>query len=233
MDNDRGVRLTERDQRVLAFAAEQRLVLATQVAVLIERRGLTAIGSRLPRPRGVNRSEYEHDVGLGWLWLAAQRGVFGALDAVVCERRMRSEDQRRGRHDDPLGVRLPGVGPGGGECRHYPDLLLECRSGHRVAIELELTSKSRVRRAAILGGYAADARIDSVLYLVAERSIGRAIEGAAAKVGASSLVRVQMVSCDPPGSAVGARTAGRLPARGHAQRCQARPARSRELEVTR
>jgi hypothetical protein len=124
-------RLSERDRRVLAFGAQQRLVLAAQVAALlgvaaptarerlhklsqagylrfarelsgpgcylIERRGLAAIGSRLPRARAVNRSEYEHDVGLGWLWLAAQRGVFGRLDGVISERRMRSHDGQRDR----------------------------------------------------------------------------------------------------------------------------------------
>ena len=75
---------------------------------LIERRGLRAIGSHLPAPRAVNRSEYEHDVGLGWLWLAAQRGAFGGLETVTSERQMRSHDGRAERGaDEPLGVRLP------------------------------------------------------------------------------------------------------------------------------
>jgi hypothetical protein len=180
---------------------------------LIERRGLAAIGSRLPPARAVNRSEYEHDVGLGWLWLAARRGVFGKLDALVSERQMRSHDRHADRDGDPLGVRLPGIGPRGGERLHYPDLLLECRTGHRVAVELELTPKSRVRREAILGGYAVDARVDVVLYLVADRALGEAIARSAAKTGVSSLVRVQMVSRDPPGK----RGSGRATARGRAR----------------
>ncbi len=261
------VRLTERDRLVLAFAAEQRLVLAGQVAALlgvtaptarqrlhrlseggylrfardlsgpgcylIERRGLAAAGSRLPPARAVNRSEYEHDVGLGWLWLAARRGLFGELEGVISERQMRSHDGRIGRHDEPLGVRLPGVGPRGGDRLHYPDLLLECRTGHRVAVELELTPKSRVRREAILGGYAVDARIDVVLYLVAERSVGRAIERAAAATGVSSLVRVQMVSRDPPVKEAAGRLAARLPARNRDTTAARLPARGRDAEVTR
>ena len=245
--DDHGAQLTERDRRVLEFAAQQRLVLAAQVAnllgvspatargrlhrlsesghvrferelsgpgcYLIERPGLRAIGSRLPAPRAVNRSEYEHDIGLGWLWLGAQRGVFGRLDAVISERQMRSHDGRAEREAQPLGVRLPGVRPHGGERRHYPDLLLDCSTGHRVAVELELTPKSRVRREAILGGYAIDPRIDVVLYLVRDRSLGQAIERSAAKAGLSSLVSVQMVSTTAPGRTDSGRAARRVPAR--------------------
>lgn len=246
MDDHRAP-LTERDRRLLAFAAEQRIVLAAQVATLlgvsaatargrlhrlsesghvrfarelngpgcylIERRGLRAIGSHLAPPRAVNRSEYEHDVGLGWLWLAARRGLFGRLDAVTSERQMRSHDGRAERDAQPLGIRLPGVGPRGGERRHYPDLLLQCSTGHRVAVELELTRKSRVRREAILGGYGVDPRIDVVLYLVRDRSIGKAIMRSAAKAGLSSLVSVQMVSPTARTPAPDGRAAGRLPTR--------------------
>jgi hypothetical protein len=241
--------LTERDRRVLEFAAQHRLVLAAQVAsllgvspgtargrlhrllesghvrfarelsgpgcYLIERAGLRAISSRLPPPRGVNHSEYEHDIGLGWLWLGAHRGVFGQLDAVISERQMRSHDARHEREAQPLAVRVPGVGPHGGERRHYPDLVLDCRAGHRVALELELTPKSRVRREAILGGYAIDPRIDVVLYLVRARSLGEAIERSAAKAGLSSLVSVQMVSSSAPRRADSGRAARRVPARAH------------------
>ena len=66
-----------------------------------------------------------------------------------------------------------------GERRHYPDLLLETTTGHRVAVELELTPKARARRNEILGGYALDARVDAVLYLVEDRRTGLAIERAA------------------------------------------------------
>lgn len=219
--------ITERDRRVLEFAAEHRLILPAQAAMLlgvspetaarrlralrdaglmrsarhligpgcylIDRRGLGAIGSRLPRPRDVDPATYRHDVGLGWLWLAARRGAFGSLTAVVSERRMRSDDGRRERRSPAHGIRLPGVGPRGGERRHYPDFVLHCASGQRVAVELELTPKARVRREAILGGYAVDKCIDAVLYLVTDASVGRAIESSARAIGVSPMVHVQRV----------------------------------------
>ena len=165
---------------------------------LIERRGLAAVGSRLPAARSLNRAEFEHDLGLGWLWLAAQRGVFGRLDTVVSERQdaLTTTGNAIGR---PIRSACGWVEPdrrGRRTALHYPDLLLECATGHRVAVELELTGKSRLRREAILGGYAVDARVDLVLYLVAERSVGKAIEHAAARTGVSSLVRVQMIRLD-------------------------------------
>ena len=189
---------------------------------LIDRHGLRAIGSDLPRPRDVDLAAYGHDVGLGWLWLAANRGAFGRLDGVVSERRMRSHDARARGSSEPLGVRLPGAGPRGGARRHYPDLLLECGTGHRIAVELELSGKGRVRREAILGGYAADARIDAVLYLVSDRAIGQAIERAAAKVGNSSRVLVQRVELPGARGPAGQRSADRV-ARRVPERASAAP----------
>jgi len=140
---------------------------------------------------------FKHDVGLAWLWLAASRGAFGEMRAVISERRMRSHDGRAEGRDDPLGVRLAGAGPRGGDRRHYPDLLLETGTGHRVAVELELTPKGRVRREEIIGGFAADARIDAVLYLVEKDSLGAAIQRSAAAVGVSSLIHVQRARFAP------------------------------------
>lgn len=219
------------DRRVLAFAAEHRLVLAAHVRALlgvsdraassrlralktagylryarklvgpgcyqINRAGLAVLDSGLPRPRDIDLATYRHDVGLAWLWLAAQRGAFGRVDRVVSEREMRSHDGRRDGRADPLGVRLPGVGPRGGDRRHYPDLVLETATGHRVAIELELTTKPRRRRNEILGGYAIDSRIDAVLYLAETTRAMRAIERSAAELGISSLIHVQRVSFTP------------------------------------
>src|SRR5207302_1876968 len=89
----------------------------------ITRRGLGAIESSLPTPRP-ELSTYRHDLGVAWLWLAAHHEAFGPARRVVSEREMRSQDRTGGRRANPFGVRLGGVGPGGGERLHYPDLLL-------------------------------------------------------------------------------------------------------------
>jgi hypothetical protein len=163
---------------------------------LIDRPGLRAIGSDLPRPRDLDLATYKHDVGLVWLWLAAHTGRFGALDDVISERQMRSHDGRREPWMEPLGVRLGGVGPRGGERRHYPDLLLIASSGQRVAVELELTTKPPRRREEILGGYAVEPRIDAVKYFVEKRRVGRAIAASARAAGIEQMVQIEHWSPD-------------------------------------
>ena len=191
---------------VSVTAAERRLRALVRTGILQRRRlfdrrpaiyqitrlGLAVIGSRLPPPRLDLRS-YEHDIGLGWLWLAARAGRFGALSDLVSERQMRSDDAASNRRGEPLAVRLGGVGPGGRPRLHYPDLLLLTASGHRVAVELELSSKGRTRRERILAGYAGDPRIDVVLYLVERKQLGRELAASAARLGISGMVHVQPV----------------------------------------
>jgi hypothetical protein len=169
----------------------------------ITRAGLRAIGSSLPSPRPSDPGGYLHNVGLAWLWLAARAGVFGALRRVVSEREMRSSDGRAADGAPRFAVRLGGVGPAGRERLHYPDLIVEAETGHRVALELELSLKSRQRREGILAGYAADPSVDAVLYLVDQPSVARAIEQSAARVGISRLVHVRRVSFAEPGKDTG------------------------------
>lgn len=192
-------RAAARRLRVLAHGGHLRSdrQLAGRGWYQIDRAGLAAIGSSLSRPRDVDLATYEHDIGLAWLGLAADRGALGATRAIVSERQMRSADRRAERFAEPYGVRVPGAGPRGGERRHYPDLLLETGTGHRVAVELELSSKSPRRREEILGGYAIDARFDAVLYLVDRPGVGRAIERSVAALGLGDLVQVQQVAFGP------------------------------------
>lgn len=159
----------------------------------ITRLGAAAIGTDLTPPR-LDLHCYEHDIGVAWLWLAARDGAFGAVRTVIGERRLRSQDASRDAGEPPLAVRLGGVGVGGRERLHYPDLLLVNQAGKRLALELELTGKSRVRRERILGGYAADARVDAVVYLVTDRRLGHAIAATARKFGISSRVYVKLVA---------------------------------------
>lgn len=158
----------------------------------ITRDGLAAISSRLPVPKR-DLSAFSHDVGLAWLWLAARDGAFGDLREIVAERRLRSRDTPARRAQPSLAVRMGGVGPGGRERLHYPDLLLITAGGRRVAVELELTAKTRTRREEILSAYGADPRIDAVVYLVADKRVGDPVITAARRLGISQLVDVQMV----------------------------------------
>ncbi len=157
------------------------------------RKGLAAIGSELPAPR-IDLRCYSHDVGLAWLWLTARAGALGELREVLSERHMRSWDAKPDRETEPFAMRLGGFGPGGRERLHYPDLLLHTADRHRVAVELELAGKGRGRRERILAGYAADARIDAVLYLTDRPGVARALRDSARRLGISSLVHVQRVS---------------------------------------
>lgn len=154
--------------------------------------GLAVIGSPLPPPR-VDLRAYEHDVGVAWLWLAARNGTFGRVEEVISERRLRSCDGSRDPNAEPLSVRLGGFGPHGREKVHYPDLILRTADGRRVALELELSSKTRTRLEMILGGYGADPRFDGVLYLVHTSAVARSVQSAARRLGTSELVRIQRV----------------------------------------
>ena len=81
--------------------------------------------------------------------LAAHAGRFGGVRRVVSEREMRSGDGRAPAAQPRYGVRLGGVGPGGRDRLHYPDMVILTGTGHRVAFELELTTKEPERRVRI------------------------------------------------------------------------------------
>jgi hypothetical protein len=159
---------------------------------VIRPRGLAAIGSALKAPEE-NLGMYRHDVGVAWLWLAAARGRFGPLADVIGERRIRSHDMAF--PGDPYALRLGGYDEHGRERRHCPDILLIDHSGHRLALELELTAKNKARREEILAGYGADRRLAGVLYVVEKnshgRAIGRAIESTAAELGIGERLQVR------------------------------------------
>jgi hypothetical protein len=175
----------------------------------ITRKGLRAIGSELGPPRP-DLGSWRHDLGLAWLHLAGRAGLLGDRAEVVTERTMRSHDARRDADREPgarFGVPLGGYGRDGQERLHYPDLVLVDRVGRRVAVELELSRKSRDRRASIMLGYARERRLDAVLYLVESPSMARSIRAAAAEFGLSDKIHVQYISADGrPGSAAPVRS---------------------------
>jgi hypothetical protein len=161
---------------------------------LIKRRGLTAVDSRLSPPR-LDQMKYRHDIGMAWIWLAAKTGAFGELTEMHSERQMRSDDARAAAdpldNGDRFGSRMLGWGPNDGEQIHYPDLVLHTATGHRVAVELELTGKSRARLERIIGRYAADPHVDAVLYLVDDGRRANEVITAARRLGASKMIHVQ------------------------------------------
>ena len=186
---------TDARLRALARAGllERRTVFHRQPALnRITAAGVTAIGGDLKPPR-LELHAYAHDVGVAWLWLAAHRGAFGPMQSIVAERRLRSLDARAEPGELPRAARLGCLGPRGQERLHYPDLLLTTVEGRRVAVELELTGKGRSRTERILGAYAADPRIDAVIYLVPDRRIGRTVAEAARRHGLSRRAHVQLV----------------------------------------
>jgi hypothetical protein len=199
-------------------------------AFQVTRVGLAAVGCDLGAPRAIDLATYRHDVGITWLAIGARRGVLGDVSEVVSERRMRSEDRRGNRAvaAHRHGVRL-GIGERGERNLHYPDLVLLTATGHRIAFELERSTKQPATRERILAGYAADRRVDAVIYLVNSRAAGDAISRSAARVGADK-VQVQRFAWadgrtpgDPPRTAGrsaprmrgAARTTARAPSAGH------------------
>ena len=117
--------------------------------------GLRAIGSDLPRPRTVDLAVYRHDAGLAWLAVAAERGCSARSARSSpnggCARRTGARTMGRRRSA------CASAAWGDGRQRlHYPDLVVTTATGHRVAFELELTTKEPRRRERILAAYAAD-----------------------------------------------------------------------------
>jgi hypothetical protein len=190
-------------------AADERLERLCRAGLLVEktvfhdhpptyrstRKGLDAVGSKLTAPN-IDHGRYDHEVGAAWLWLAARHGAFGPMREVLGERRLRSRDAREDGPTEPLAVRLGGLGWGGRERLHYPDLLLVDSSGRRIAVELELSSKGRERREKILAGYASDARFAAVLYVVESPQLARSIRTSAARLDIPRLVHIQQVRWD-------------------------------------
>jgi hypothetical protein len=188
----------------------QRIFEGRPAAISITGRGLRMIESGAPPPR-VDLKAYRHDIGVGWLHLAARQGVFGTLTDLRLERELRADDQRADREGPPAGIGVGTFARGGQPSRHYPDLLVRSAGGDQIAVELELTAKSTDRLRQIMRAYASDHRIAAVLYLVPDAAGARRIETAARRTGIGSLVHVQRLAGDGIHGAPPPITAGRAP----------------------
>ena len=167
--------------------------------------GLAAIASELAPPR-LDPGRYRHDVGAGWLWLAATKNrTFGPVEQVLSEREMRAHDTERNAAEPPTatpGATQPtgprfGLRPGGTDAPpwtglHYPDLLLITSTG-RVPIELELSCPSAERINAIMSGYAADPNIRVVLYMTDDPRVAQLVETVSGRLGISKLIHLQRI----------------------------------------
>ena len=185
-----------RDLDAAGYLVRRQLFSTESAYCQIRSKGLAAIASDLRAPR-LKLADYRHDVGVAWLWLAAYRGTFGAGVEVLGERRLRSHDAALRGLDEPYAVYLGGVDRRGDARLHYPDLLLIDPHGRRLALELELSFKEPSRRERILSGYAADPRVDGVLYLVEDdtrgRAIGRAITATARRTYLLDRLHLQLI----------------------------------------
>lgn len=173
-------RASERSRRLEAggVLSRERIFANRPSTLTITRDGLRAIDSPLPQVH-VSLTEYRHDVGVSWLWLAARDGAFGELREIVSERELRAASQ-----------------PVRGLEQHRPDLLLTTAAGKRIAIELELTPKGAGRLDRIMLGFAGDPAIDAALYLVPDAKLARTVEQAARKAGIAKMVQVQRLAPD-------------------------------------
>ena len=150
----------------------------------------SAAPSQPPKPTCASTSTTSASRGFGWLHAA---GRSARVRRSIPERRLRSHDGFRDPDTEPLAVRLGGFAPHGNEQLHYPDLVLLTADGRRIALELELTPKSRTRLEKILAGYGADPRFDGVVYLVDRPLVARSVQSAARRLGISDLVHIQRV----------------------------------------
>lgn len=253
----RKISITEADRAVLGPLAKHRILIAPQVAHLLEisegaaarrlqrldqaglihyrrvfhrapaaarisSRGLGAI-EHAGRAPSENLQEYRHDVGVGWLWLAARGGAFGSVTHIATDREMRAADGAAAadRCEALYGVGLGMLGSGGRPQRHYPDIMLDASGGHRIAVELELTQKSSVRMARIMSAFASDTRIDAVLYVVANKPIADLVIGSATRAGIADLVHVQRLGPEAIAGA-GTRAADRVPTKASVQQHRSR-----------
>jgi hypothetical protein len=167
----------------------ERLFHARPGCYRVSTTGLAVIESSLPRPT-IDLRTYRHDIGAVWLWLAAGHSERGRRLQVLSERQMRSHDQRPDQGGASFAIPLGGYAPGGKPRAHFPDVVLVDEHGARTAFELELTLKSRSRLEAICAGYAADCRVERVVYLTDREAIAVALEEMRLMFGLDGRLRV-------------------------------------------
>ncbi len=126
----------------------------------VTKKGVAASGDALAPLPCVPLATYRHDAMLVDLALKLERETGGHFTP-----------ERRIRHDEGLS--------GAGTAGHIPDGYLYIEEGKPIAIELELSLKSRRRIEHIINRYAGNLAIEEVWYFTDRQDVARAIEKAA------------------------------------------------------
>jgi hypothetical protein len=164
-------------------AAEQRGLLSRQAPLAgkpalytITPAGLRASGARGLEPARVSPANASHLIVCAWVAAALERCY--PDHSVLGERELRRDERECGK---PLASAVLGRGRDGQPLVHRPDLVLwpaGVEAGLPVAVEVELTVKSRRRLAGICLAWARCRWVAGVLYLVTpgvERAVARAL----------------------------------------------------------
>ena len=126
----------------------------------VTKKGVLACGDALLPVKDVNLGTFRHDMKLIDLALMLEERTGGHF---IPDRRIR--------HDEGLS--------GVGQLGHIADGLLYIEGHKPVAIELELSIKSRARIQSIIDGYGGDLSIKEVWYFTDQQSVEQAISKAA------------------------------------------------------
>lgn len=147
--------------------------------------GMSACGEQGLKPCEVTPGGVPH--------LIACAAVAGRLHCSCPEHRLAGERELRrdeGIDGGPLASATLGVGKDGAELLHRPDLVLWPREGGRpVAVEVELTLKTRERLAEIVEAWAGCELVAGVLY-VASAKTESALRQAVQEIGAGQKIAV-------------------------------------------
>lgn len=142
------------------YLARERILHGQARIHKVTKKGVLASGDAVLPLNYVNLGTFRHDFKLVDLGLAleAQTG-------------RQFQPDRRIRHDEGLS--------GVGQLGHIPDGYLHIGEDKPIAIELELSVKSRVRIQSIINDYGGNLGIKEVWYYTDQKNVARAIEKAA------------------------------------------------------
>lgn len=155
--------------------------------------GLCAVGLDHPRPARIALAQVPHMVLSATL--AARLEPHLQEQTLLIDREHRAAENATGR---PLGSAILGPGNNGQSRLHRPDFVLTSTGSEQlIAIELELTLKTRARLERTLRGYLRNHNVASIRYY-APQPIADAVRRAARMTGSDSILELQR----PPSASI-------------------------------